>query len=150
MMDESGKKKSIVVIDGSNAAMGGGFRPPKLARLLEARAAAANKWPTAEILIVVDAKLRHDLDEVDRNQLDQLCKTGEVLSSPSCTVGKGDAVLLAIAQQHDAMIVSNDGFKEFISSAPFLTEAGRVFGLVLIEGRGVVLVARQLGGKSAA
>jgi hypothetical protein len=147
-MEESGK--GIVIIDGSNAATGGGFRPPTLARLLQAKVAADAKWPTAEILIVVDANLRYHLGEVDRNRLDELCKTGEVLSTPSCTVGKGDAVLLAIAQQHEAIIVSNDCFKEFISAAPFLTEAGRVFGLVSIDERGAVLVARQLGAKHVA
>jgi len=143
-MEESGKKRSLVVIDGSNAAAGGGFRPPKLARVMDARAAAANKWPTAEIVIVVDAQLRHALSPNDQTDLATHCRDGLIISTPSCTLGKGDAVILAIAGAHDGIVVSNDGFREHLDVSPFLVDDDRVFGLVAVDGLGTFLLPRKL------
>jgi len=135
-----------VVIDGANAAAGGGFRPPTLRRLLDTRTAAAAKWPTARIITVVDAKLKYKLAASERDELDALCADGTVISTPSCTVGQGDAVVLALSASLDATIVSNDGYRDHIKEFPFLLDDGRVFGIITIDGASTVLVGRKLRG----
>lgn len=134
----------VIVLDGANAAAGGGFRPPTLARMHDAMAAAAEKWPTARVMTVVDANLRHKLTQSERAELDALCCEGVVLSTPSCTVGRGDAVILAVASVMDATIISNDGFRDHVANFPFLTGDARVFGLISIDGHSTVLVERKL------
>lgn len=135
-----------VVIDGANAAAGGGFRPPTLRRLLDTRTAAAAKWPAARVITVVDAKLKYKLAAIEREELDALCADGTVISTPSCTVGQGDAVVLAVAASLDATVVSNDGFRDHIKNYPFLLDDGRVFGIVTVDGASTVLVGRKLWG----
>jgi hypothetical protein len=133
-----------VVIDGSNVAAGGGCRPPTLGRILATRDAVASKWPTARIFIVVDAALRHQLSPREAEELADLCRDGAILTTPAFTVGKGDAVIMAVAAKLGAPIISNDSFREHVTNWPFLAEAGRVFGVVAIDGEGVFLVERKL------
>jgi len=147
---EQGTEPIVVLIDGANAAAGGGFRPPTLARVLGAKAAAAAKWPTATIIVVVDANLRYKLPESDRRQLDTLCRDGEVLSTPSFTIGQADAVLLALAAVQNAKIVSNDGFNEHLADAPLLLDEGRVFGLVALDDAPTLIMPRRLRRQRAA
>lgn len=135
---------SAVVIDGANVAAGGGCRPPTLERIIAARVAVMSKWPSARVLVVVDAALRHQLSPHEAEGLANFCRDGVILTTPAFTVGKGDAVILALAAKLGAPIISNDSFREHIAEFPFLTDAGRVFGVVAIDGEGMVIVERKL------
>jgi len=139
------KTGSVVVIDGSNAASGGGFLPPRLGRISETAAAVAAKFPSARVVVVVDANLRHALNSDDAAELLELCRTGQVVSAPARTVGSGDRVVLELAAALGALIVSNDCFAAFVETYPFLLQEGRVFGIVALDDLPVVLVPRQLG-----
>jgi hypothetical protein len=141
--------ETVIVVDGSNAAAGGGCRAPSLARMVAVRAAALAKWPLAKVVVVVDANLRHALTATEGKELASLCRDGDVISVPSCTLGKGDGVILAIAATHGAMIVSNDEFREFIHDHPFITDDARVFGIVCVDGFEPLLVQRKLNRRDA-
>ena len=104
----------------------------------------AAKWPTAEVVTVVDASLRHALSPNDQDVLASSCRDGLIISTPSCTLGKGDAVVLAIAGAHDGKVVSNDGFRDHLDVSPFLLEDDRVFGLVAVDGLGAFILPRKL------
>jgi hypothetical protein len=143
-MQSSPTEETVVVVDGSNAAAGGGCRLPSLARLLAVRAAALAKWPTANVIVVVDANLRHKFCKEDQEKMARMCGTGEIIAAPSSTVGNGDAVLLAIAASCDSKIVSNDAFREHVDEYPFLTDDERVFGIVSVDGMEPLLVLRKL------
>lgn len=138
-----------LVVDGSNAAAGGGFRPPTLQRLRSTVAAAATKFPNARVLTVVDANLRYALAESDSRELEEEIKTGTIISAPARTIGAGDAVILEIASALSAVIVSNDCFRDFVEEFPFLTEVGRIFGIVSLDDGPTLLVARKLGSNVA-
>jgi hypothetical protein len=135
----------LVVVDGTNAAAGGGCRAPSLRRLLAVKDAARAKWPTANVAVVVDASFRHVLSDSERAELESLCGRGEIVPAPAATVGKADAVIIALAQLHDGTIVTNDAFREHVADFPFLTNEQRVFGIVAVDNLPVVLVPRQLG-----
>jgi hypothetical protein len=140
---------AVVVVDGANAAASGGCRLPTLARLLAVRAAAVAKWPTAKVVVVVDASLRHKFSKEDQEEMARMCGSGEIIAAPSSTVGNGDAVLLAIAAACDGKIVSNDAFREHVDEFPFLTDDERVFGIVSVDGMETLLVLRKLGASGA-
>lgn len=96
-----------IVLDGSNLVRGVGARRGgfgALLRLEEDLAAAG--W---EVFVVVDASLRHRLDDADRERLEACLEDGWV------QVPKGhraDEVLLAEAQRLDAWVVSADRFRD--------------------------------------
>ena len=62
-----------------------------------------------EPLIIVDASLRHQVDDPD--QLEGLIDGGRVLQAPAAT--EADYFVLATARQQRAAIVSNDTFEEW-------------------------------------
>jgi len=140
---------SAVVIDGSNAASGGGFLAPRLGRIGETAAAVAAKFPSARVVVVVDANLRHALAPEEAAELTQLCRAGKIITAPARTVGSGDTVVIELAAALDALIVTNDCFTNFVEAYPFLMQEGRVFGIVALDDVPVVLVPRQLGHHAA-
>lgn len=144
-IDQKKEGVNFVVIDGSNAAAGGGFRPPNFQRLRGTVVAVAAKFPCARVVTVVDANLRYALGEGDARTLEEEIKFGKIISAPARTVGAGDAVILEIASALDAVIVTNDCFRDFVDDFPFLTEVGRVFGIVSLDDGPTLLVARKLG-----
>jgi len=145
MQEDHLHRTPVVIVDGSNAAAGGGCLRPRLVRVTETAAAVAVKFPNARVVVVVDANLRHALPPDDAAELAERCRAGEIVTAPARTVGQGDTVVIHLAATLDATIVTNDCFADFLEEWPFLTERGRVLGIVAIEGLPVVLVPRQLG-----
>ncbi|MEU1924312.1 Hsp70 family protein [Streptomyces albogriseolus] len=133
-----GDEVHTVVVDGSNLAWIGHSpaRPglyeeddrPSYAQLIDARDALARKFPGAEIHVVVDATFRHKVAEVERAAVTAALSKGAILQPPAGTEGKGDALVVAIADEAGAVVVTNDNYVELQHRYPWLREQGRVLG----------------------
>lgn len=133
-----------LVVDGSNLAWIGHSpsRPgvyedgdrPSFAQLVGARAALAKKFPGADIHVVVDATFRHKVAEEEKATVVAALSKGDILQPPAGTEGKGDALVVAIADESDALVVTNDNYAELQSRHPWLRESGRVLGATYTKG----------------
>ncbi|MFC9841882.1 hypothetical protein ACFWFF_03130 [Streptomyces sp. NPDC060223] len=59
---------------------------------------------------------------------------GDIIQPPTGTEGKGGALVVAIADESDAVIVTNDNFVELQSRYPWLRETGRTLGATYTKG----------------
>jgi hypothetical protein len=121
------KRRRIVVVDGSNLATEGRTEP-SLRQLEEAVKAFSAEHPEYEPVVVVDATFEHRVTPKERERVAQLDRTGEIVSPPAGTVGRGDAFILQIAKRSNAIVLSNDSFQEFHVEHPWLFEDGRLVG----------------------
>ncbi|WP_314220917.1 Hsp70 family protein [Streptomyces zaehneri] len=139
-----GDEVHTLVVDGSNLAWIGHSpsRPgvyeegdrPSFAQLLDARAALARKFPGADIHVVVDATFRHKVAEEEKAAVVAALSKGDILQPPAGTEGKGDALVVAIADESGAVAVTNDNYVELQSRHPWLRENGRVLGATYTKG----------------
>ncbi|MGJ5694653.1 Hsp70 family protein, partial [Streptomyces pratensis] len=83
---------------------------PSYAQLLSARDALASRYPDAVLHVVVDATFRHKVAEEERAAVDSALATGNLIQPPAGTEGKGDALVTAIAQDTDGIVVTNDNY----------------------------------------
>ncbi|GGL15916.1 Hsp70 family protein [Planomonospora parontospora] len=120
------------VIDGSNIAWAGGDiklgDTPSFARLLEAVDALKSEFPGAVVDVIVDAALAHQLPYLEREELKQAMRSGLVTQVPAGTNGKADRVVTTLAARKNAVVVTNDSYKELQSEFPWLLDEGRVLG----------------------
>ncbi|MGW3597121.1 Hsp70 family protein [Streptomyces sp. NPDC005167] len=128
-----------LVVDGSNLAWNG--RPPRAAggkpsfAALEAAVRSLRfKHPDRDIHVVVDATLRHDVSAEERPQVEAAIADGEVVQPPAGTEGRGDALVISIAEEVGGVIISNDNFAPFQRANPWLRDAGRVLGATHSQG----------------
>lgn len=127
-----------LVVDGSNLAWIGRspVRPgvyeaddcPSFAQLLGARDALAKKYPNADIHMVVDASFRHLVSAEEKDAVTAALGKGDIMQPPAGTEGKGDALVVALAEDSGGVIVTNDNYAELQSRYPWLRESGRVLG----------------------
>ena len=115
-MSTNGKK--VVVIDGANVAYeersAGG--KPKLSNLLKVRRELEERG--MEAVIIVDASLKYDID--DQGQLETLIKSQHVRQVPAGT--DADFFIIQFADQLDALIVTNDRYKDYAERYPWVNE----------------------------
>jgi hypothetical protein len=132
---------STLVVDGSNIATEGRTMP-SLAQLDEAVKAflSANTYDT--VVVVVDATFGHRIDPAESAAFEAGILAGELVTPPAGAIGRGDAFILQIANQANAMILSNDSFQEFHGTYEWLFDEGRLFGGKPVPGIGWVFVAR--------
>src|ERR1700728_157044 len=130
-----------VVVDGSTLATEGRTLP-SLAQLDEAVRAYLEEDPEAEPVVVVDASFAHRIDPREREQLEQAELHGEVVSPPAGAIGRGDAVVLRIAERTGAVVLSNDSFQEFHGEHPWLFDPGRLVGGKPVPGVGWIFTPR--------
>ncbi|PKT74051.1 heat-shock protein [Streptomyces populi] len=128
-----------LVIDGSNLAWNG--RPPRTAggkpsfAALEAAVRSLRfKHADRDIHVVVDATLRHDVSAEERPRVEAAIADGTVVQPPAGTEGRGDALVISIADEVGGVIVSNDNFAPFQKANPWLRTAGRVMGATQSQG----------------
>ncbi|MEU2620837.1 Hsp70 family protein [Streptomyces sp. NPDC007157] len=128
-----------LVIDGSNLAWNG--RPPRTAggkpsfAALEAAVRSLRfKHPDSDIHVVVDATLRHDVSAEERPLVEKAIADNTVVQPPAGTEGRGDALVISIADEVGGVIVSNDNFAPFQRANPWLRDAGRVMGATHSQG----------------
>lgn len=135
----SGQAAVPLVVDGSNLAWNG--RPPRsaggrpsFAALQAAIRTLRFKHPDRDIHVVVDATLRHDVSESERPQVEAAIAAGTVVQPPAGTEGRGDALIISIAEEVGGVIVSNDNFVPFQKANPWLRDPGRVMGATHSQG----------------
>ncbi|MGW1465161.1 Hsp70 family protein [Streptomyces sp. NPDC002308] len=128
-----------LVIDGSNLAWNG--RPPRtaggspsFAALQSAVRSLRFKHPDRDIHVVVDATLRHDVSAEERPLVETAIADGTVVQPPAGTEGRGDALVISIAEAVHGVIVSNDNFAPFQKANPWLRVSGRVMGATHSQG----------------
>jgi hypothetical protein len=128
-----------LIVDGSNLAWNG--RPPRAAggqpsfAALEAAVRSLRfKHPDRDIHVVVDATLRHDVSAEERPQVEAAIADGTVVQPPAGTEGRGDALVISIAEEVGGVIVSNDNFVPFQKANPWLRDAGRILGATRSQG----------------
>ncbi|MEU0335810.1 Hsp70 family protein [Streptomyces sp. NPDC006193] len=133
------QQPAALVVDGSNLAWNGrpsraaGGRPSFLA-LQAAVKSLRFKNPDRDIHVVVDATLRHDVTPEERPLVEQAIAAGTVVQPPAGTEGRGDALVISIAEEIGGVIVSNDNFAPFQKAHPWLLDVGRVLGATQSQG----------------
>lgn len=128
-----------LVVDGSNLAWNG--RPPRSAggrpsfqALQSAIKSLRFKNSDRDIHVVVDATLRHDVAPEERPLVEEAIAAGTVVQPPAGTEGRGDALVISIAEEVGGVIVSNDNFAPFQKANPWLLDIGRVLGATHSQG----------------
>ncbi|MEU1459852.1 Hsp70 family protein [Streptomyces sp. NPDC005727] len=130
---------AALVVDGSNLAWNG--RPPRSAggrpsfQALQAAIKSLRfKNSDRDIHVVIDATLRHDVAPEERPLVEEAIAAGTVVQPPAGTEGRGDALVISIADEIDGVIVSNDNFAPFQKANPWLLNVGRVLGATQSQG----------------
>ncbi|WP_289009851.1 Hsp70 family protein [uncultured Thermomonospora sp.] len=131
------------VVDGSNIAwLGRDARAgdmPSFARLLSAVEALKAQYPGSQVDVIVDAALAHQVSQSDRRELEKSIRAGVVAQVPAGTEGKADRLVVMLAERKNAIIVSNDSFKELQSEFPWLLTPGRMLGVSNAGGEWIFL-----------
>lgn len=83
---------------------------------------------------MVDATLRHEVSAEERPQVEAAIADGKVVQPPAGTEGRGDALVISIAEEVGGVIISNDNFAPFQKAGPWLRNAGRVLGATHSQG----------------
>ena len=78
--------------------------------------------------------LRHDVAAEERPLVEAAIADGTVVQPPAGTEGRGDALVISIADEVSGVIVSNDNFAPFQRANPWLRDAGRVMGATHSQG----------------
>lgn len=133
----------VLVVDGSNLAWSGSDRAsggrPSIATLSHALDALMETFPSAEIKVVVDANLRHQVDSAEKQLVEHAVQSGRWLQPPAGTIGAGDALVLAIAEVTGGRVVSNDSYREFQDERPWLRSGQRLLGATLVGAHWIFL-----------
>ena len=125
--------RSTVIVDGSNVAHSSEGAAPRLANIIAVRDKLVEEG--LEPIIIVDAALRHQIDDV--SGYETLVEGGTVRQAPAGT--DADYFILQFADEFDASIVSNDRFRDRIEKYP---ELRRRLVKYMIVGDEVVLERR--------
>ena len=133
-MTTNGKK--VVVIDGANVAYeersAGG--KPRLSNLTRVRRELEERG--FEAVILVDASLKYDID--DQEQMENLIRSQQVRQVPAGT--DADFFIIQFSQELDALIVTNDRYKDYADQYPWVSE--RRLPYMIVKGE-VVLYEEQ-------
>lgn len=120
--------KRFAVVDGSNIAHVEESKngKPKVSNIVAVEKALREEG--YETVVIVDAALRHEID--DAAQLESLIDTGVVHQAPAGT--DADYFVIETAEEKNAVIVSNDVYKDFAKEHPWIQ--GRRLPLMIIDG----------------
>ena len=128
--------RGVVIIDGANVAYeersAGG--KPKLSNLLKVKRELEERG--FEAVVIVDASLKYDID--DQAQLEILIKQQQVRQVPAGT--DADYFIIQFADQLDALVVTNDRYKDYAGQYPWIAE--RRLPYMIVKGE-VVLYDEQ-------
>jgi hypothetical protein len=136
------KKKSHLVVDGSNIATEG-RQLPSLSQLEEAVEAFLAEHKFERVTVVVDATFGHRITPKERRWFEEAINANHIITPPAGAIGRGDAFILEIARRVGATILSNDSFQEFHGDNAWLFEEGRLYGGKPVPHIGWVFVARS-------
>lgn len=107
-------RSNVVLVDGSNVAHSSEGDAARLANIIAVRDKLVEEG--LEPIIVVDAALRHQID--DERGFERLVEGGTIRQAPAGT--DADYFLLEFAEEFDASIVTNDRFRDRIDKYPEL------------------------------
>jgi hypothetical protein len=130
------------VVDGSNIATEGRSLP-SLAQLESALAELKREHPKAEVTVVVDATFAHRIDPSELAHFEKALTTGTYIIPPAGAIGRGDALVLRIAEKANAVVLSNDSFQEFHGEHAWLFDADRLLGASPVPGVGWIFIPRN-------
>lgn len=143
----------VFILDGSNIATEGGRalygdRICSLKLLREAREAIKARFGTENVFVVVDATFRHRVHPSEREATNEAINSHEFSQPPAGSIGKGDALLLRLADELNGIVVSNDSFNKpgepFLLQYPWLMESDRVLGHNYVAPLGWIFTPRLL------
>jgi hypothetical protein len=122
--------KPVAVIDGANVALQERTHEGKarMESLMKMRSTLEERGYRP--IIIVDASLRHDID--DRRQFEHMEDDGVIYQSPAGT--QADYFVLRTAEEQNAIVVSNDRFKDYRDQFPWLREPGRRVPFMIVGG----------------
>lgn len=131
---EQQERDRVAIVDGSNVAHAAEGEKPRLAniRLVCDKLADEGFSP----VVVVDAALRHQID--DPRRYEEMVEKGEIRQAPAGT--DADYFILSFARELDAVVVSNDRFKD--SQKAFPDALDRIFRYMIVADE-VVLERRS-------
>jgi len=119
-----------VVIDGSNLCKPNESLPWKLEFLelamrdVSQAAASADPKRKIELKVYLDASTYYKFtNERDKDRFEELCQEGTIERTPAAT--PADLYILKWAFDHEALIVTNDQYKEFQDQHTWLKDSGR-------------------------
>jgi len=116
-----------LIVDGSNIATEGRSLP-SLEQLNIAVTSFLSKHAFDTVVVIVDATFAHRIDASERVEFEEAILAGELVSPPAGAIGRGDAFILQVADDHTATVLSNDSFQEFHGTYDWLFEEGRLWG----------------------
>ena len=128
-------KRTIVLIDGSNVAHSSEGERAQLANIIAV--CDHLRGEGYEPLILVDAALRHQID--DRAAYERLVDCGEIRQAPAGT--DADYFILSFARELDASIVSNDRYRDRQKAFPDASK--RLIKFMVMKGE--VVLERRTG-----
>ncbi|HEY4138200.1 MAG TPA: hypothetical protein VGN65_07100 [Casimicrobiaceae bacterium] len=105
-------ESNVAIVDGSNVAHSTEGSPALVGNLLAIRDKLREEG--LEPIIVADAALRHQID--DTRAYERLVDEGQVRQAPAGT--DADYFILSFARELNALIVSNDRFRDRIKQFP--------------------------------
>ena len=135
------KTASVAIVDGSNVAHSTEGAAPRLANLTAVRTKLREEG--LEPIVVVDAALRHTID--DPRGYETLVESGAVRQAPAGT--DADYFILSFARELNALIVSNDRFKDRLPGFPEARR--RIVRFMIVNGEVVLERRTQRRGKPA-
>jgi hypothetical protein len=126
-------ERKVAIIDGSNVAHSTEGESAHLANILLVREKMEEEG--YEPIVVVDAALRHQVD--DRREYEEMVEDGTLKQAPAGT--DADYFILSFARELDAVVVSNDRFRDREKAFPEARD--RVIRYMIVAGE-VVLERR--------
>ena len=136
-----------LVVDGSNLMMRGG--EPSFAALESAIQSLADQVASTvsvEITTFVDASSRHRISTDERSRFEEAINSGVITQVPAGV--QADAFILEFATNNNAIVVSNDRYRDYESQHGWLREqgSGRCFTGLEDRGRGAwIFLERNAG-----
>lgn len=128
-------RSSVVLVDGSNVAHSSEGDTARLANIIAVRDKLMEDG--LEPIIVVDAALRHQID--DEAGYEHLVEGGTIRQAPAGT--DADYFLLEFAEEFEASIVTNDRFRDRIEKYPEVRN--RLVKYMIVGGE--VVLERRVG-----
>ena len=119
----------VVIVDGSNVAfhrVGKGKGRVKNIKII----LKTLEKKGFDVKIVIDASLRHRIDKP--NELERLIREGKVIQAPPGS--PADYFILKMAEDLNAIIVSNDMYRDWWKEFPWARGSGRIVRYI-IEGK---------------
>lgn len=118
------------VVDGSNVAYANNDEEPHIGNIISVKEALEERG--IKPIVMVSASLRYKIDE--KEELEKRIKNGEFIQTPAGS--DNDAIIIESALEKDALIVSNDQFKDWLEANP--EEAQRIsehrVGVTFVDG----------------